>query len=77
MTRRTISLPDRLAEKIEKVARKEKRSFSGAVARLVEEALRRRKPPVYRSLGAGESGLPDLGENAEKYLEEIFRELRD
>ncbi len=75
VTRRTISLPDRLARDIELIARKEKRSFSAAIAELAREALRRRRAPVPRFIGAAESGLPDLGENAERYLDEIWREL--
>lgn len=77
ITRRTISIPESLAREVERVARKEKRSFSGALARLAEEALGRRKSPRFKSMGAGRSGLPDLGERAEEYLREIFDDFRD
>lgn len=76
MKRKTIAIPDDLARQIEKVARNEKLSFSAAVARLVDEALHRRKGR-YAWIGAGNSGLPDLGINAEKYLRELAKEWRD
>ena len=77
MARRTISIPDDLAERIDALARRERRSFSATVTRLVERALNRRRGEL-RSAGAFESGLPDLGRNAEKYLNEIFdRAARD
>lgn len=75
VTRRTISLSHELARQIERVARRERRSFSAAVARLAEEALQRRGRR-YVSEGAGESGVPDLGRHTEKYLREIFRRAR-
>lgn len=76
ITRRTISIPRGLAKEVEKVARKERRSFSAAVSRLVEEALRRREDP-YTFFGAGSSGVPDLGERAEEILREVVAEWRD
>jgi predicted polyphosphate/ATP-dependent NAD kinase len=76
ITRRTISIPRRLAKEVEQLARKERRSFSAAVSHLVEEALRRRKDP-YTFFGAGESGTPDLGERSEEILREVISEWRD
>lgn len=77
--RRTVSLPGQLAKQIDRVARREKTSFSAAVASLVDEALRGRRlaKTMFRSMGAGESGVPDLGTNSEKHLDEIWREFDD
>jgi predicted CopG family antitoxin len=77
VTRRTISLPDDLARKIERAAKKEKRSFSGMIAHLVEEALSRRKTPIFRSLGIAEGGPPDLSLRVEEYLRESLKEFKD
>ena len=76
MARRTIYLP----ESVEKLAREsslEGESFSATVARLIEAGART----------AGEGDLPDwigsfegpedLGINAEKYLDELYREFDD
>lgn len=70
MARRTISIPDDLAERIDALARRERRSFSATITSLIETVLNRSRPQL-RSIGAGESGLPDLGRNTEKYLREI------
>jgi hypothetical protein len=73
--RHTVSLPKDLSKEIEKIAKREKLSFSAALATLAEEAIRKRKSleGFFVSLGAGESGLPDLGTNHDKYIDEIFR----
>jgi hypothetical protein len=69
MSRRTVYLPD----SIEQLARESTvagESFSGTVARLIEEAARRtqgRKQPRYVASGDGPS---DLGRLAEQYLRE-------
>lgn len=69
VTKRTVSLPTELAKEIERVARKEKTSFSGAIALLVEEGLRRRTRR-FKSWGSGDSGLGDLSIRLEEYLME-------
>jgi hypothetical protein len=69
MSRRTIYLPD----SVEELARESTgvgESFSGTVARLIEEGARSyrgRKRPRYVASGEGPS---DLGRLAERYLHE-------
>ncbi len=69
MSRRTVHLPD----SIEQLARESTgagESFSGTVARLIEEGARStrgRKRPRYVASGEGPS---DLGRLAERYLRE-------
>lgn len=77
MIRRTVSMPDDLAREIERIAKREKRSFSGALAGLARDALRRRKRPVFRSLGAGTSKTGDLSLRTEEILREIYEEWKD
>lgn len=69
MSRRTVYLPDG----IEELARESTRageSFSAAVARLIEEGVRRtrgRRSPRYVASGEGPC---DLGRATERYLRE-------
>jgi hypothetical protein len=69
MGRRTVYLPD----SIEQLARESTgagESFSGAVARLIEQGARStqgRKRPRYVASG---EGPPDLGRLAEQYLQD-------
>lgn len=75
MPRKTIHLPES-AEKLVHEHMRDGESFSATVVRLVElgadedielgPADEEEYPLGY--IGAGESGLPDLGINAEKYL---------
>lgn len=67
MIRRTVVLSGRVARQIERIAKQQRRSFSAVLTELADQALRRRKTS-YAWIGSGESGLPDLGTNAEKYL---------
>ncbi len=69
VTKRTISLDLALAKEIERVARKEKTSFSGAIALLAEAGLRRQERR-FKSWGSGDSGLGDLSIRLEEYLME-------
>jgi len=71
VTKRTVSLSTELAKRVEEVAKKEKTSFSGALALLAEEALRKRKRR-FRSWAAGDSGLGDLSIRLEEYLKETL-----
>lgn len=71
VTKRTVSLSTELAKRVEDVAKKEKTSFSGALALLTEEALRKRKRS-FRSIGAGDSGLGDLSIRLEDYLRQTL-----
>lgn len=74
ITRKTVSLPKGLAREIDRIARKEKKSFSLVLAELADESVRHRKafPQLLRALdAAGESGLPDLGSDSEKHLREL------
>jgi hypothetical protein len=74
MVRRTVTLPESIDRRVRELAF-EGESFSAAVARLLEAGTREvaeRRYPSY--VGTGEGGPPDLGINAEKYLEEIARE---
>ena len=75
MTRRTVSIPDELARDIERIARKEKRSFSGTIADLARESIHRRTKRITFA-GMGE-GPADLSERAEEYLMNVVRELPD
>jgi len=66
--RKTIHLPDD-AEQLVRERAREGESFSATIVRLVELGAREEErfvPLDY--FGAGDSGLPDLGINAEKYL---------
>jgi len=68
MPRRTIYLPDQTEELVRERAILGE-SFSATVVRLLEFGVRAEEeqaPLDY--FGAGRSGLPDLGINAEKYL---------
>jgi predicted CopG family antitoxin len=77
MPRRTIHLPDS-AEKLVREHAREGESFSATIVRLIElgaaedvelgplDDENEEFPLGY--LGAGDSGLPGLGINAEKYL---------
>ena len=68
MPRRTIYLPDTTEEMLREHARKGE-SFSATIVRLVELGVREDEHQVPLDyIGAGNSGLPDLGINAEKYL---------
>lgn len=75
MTRRTISMPDDLAAKIEKAARKDKRSFSAMVAELVQTGLRARTPRKFHSLGIDE-GTGGVAENTDEALRELYAKHR-
>jgi hypothetical protein len=70
MARRTVNLPDSVEALARELAR-EGESFSGTVARLIEEGARRlqegRRPTW---IGSGE-GPEDLGREAERYLREL------
>lgn len=68
MPRRTIYLPDQTEELVRERALPDE-SFSATIVRLLElgvQADEEHAPLDY--FGAGRSGLPDLGINAEKYL---------
>jgi len=73
VVRRTISLPEAVDETVKAAAEKGE-PYSRTVARLIErgaQALGRSPRPAW--IGAGRSGLPDLGLRAEHYLQESFR----
>lgn len=76
LERRTISIPADVAARVERVARKEKASFSATICRLVDEALRRRTRPRFRSLGTARGGPDDLALNAEDYLRDLFKDFK-
>lgn len=77
MVRRTVTLPEAVDKRVRELAR-DGESFSAAVARLVEEGMRAiGEGRVLSYVGIGDSGLGDLGLNAEKYLDEIFRDFKD
>lgn len=68
MPRRTIYLPDETEKAVRERAIPDE-SFSATIVRLLELAVQAEEeqaPLDY--FGAGNSGLPDLGINAEKYL---------
>jgi len=68
MPRRTIHMPEDVEETVRDHAR-EGESFSATIVRLVELGAREDEVHVPLDyIGAGSSGLPDLGINAEKYL---------
>jgi hypothetical protein len=68
VARRTIYLPDNVEEVVRKHA-VEGESFSATIVRLVELGAREDEHHVPLDyIGVGNSGLPDLGINAEKYL---------
>ncbi|HET7054762.1 MAG TPA: hypothetical protein VFI09_12705 [Solirubrobacterales bacterium] len=68
MPRKTIYLPDS-AEELVREHTRDGESFSAAIVRLVELGAREDENSVPLDyIGAGSSGLPDLGINAEKYL---------
>jgi predicted CopG family antitoxin len=68
MPRKTIHLPD-TAEQLVREHVREGESFSATIVRLVELGAREDEHDVPLDyIGAGNSGLPDLGINAEKYL---------
>lgn len=69
--KRTISMSTELAKQVELIAKKEKTSFSGALAILAEEAIRKRKRR-FRSWGSGDSGLGDLSIRFDEYLKEAL-----
>jgi hypothetical protein len=76
MIRRTVSIPESVDALVRDLT-KDGESYSAALARLVEEGARALETPRRLSfIGSGE-GPGDLGENAEKYLEEIFAEWED
>jgi predicted CopG family antitoxin len=68
MPRKTIYIP----EDVEMTVRDhavEGESFSATITRLIELGAREDEHPVPLDyIGSGNSGLPDLGINAEKYL---------
>jgi hypothetical protein len=68
MPRRTIYLPDETEKAVRERATLNE-SFSATIVRLLELGIQAEgdQPPL-DYIGAGESGLPDLGINAEKYL---------
>ena len=77
MVRRTVTLPDSTDQRVRELAH-EGESFSAAVARLLDEGTRAVKTkPMPSYVGTGDSGLGDLGLNAEKYLDEILRDFDD
>lgn len=68
MPRKTIYLPGDVEEVVREHAL-EGESFSATIVRLVELGAREDEHHVPLGyIGAGNSGLPDLGINAEKYL---------
>ncbi|HZA67543.1 MAG TPA: hypothetical protein VE592_11370 [Geminicoccaceae bacterium] len=70
MVRRTITLPEALDDRV-RAAATDDESFSAAIARLVDAGLSAdRRPPAY--VGAGASGVDDLGTRAEDYLRQLF-----
>jgi hypothetical protein len=77
VVRRTVTLPDSTDQRVRELAN-EGESFSAAVARLLDEGARAVKAkPVPSYVRSGDSGLGDLGINAEKYLDEILRDFDD
>jgi len=68
MPRKTIYLPDDV-EQLVRAHTAEGESFSATVVRLIELGASEAEGDVPLDyIGAGNSGLPDLGINAEKYL---------
>lgn len=70
MSRRTISLPESV-EDLALEAAQEGESFSATVARLIERGARAERgarPPRYVASG---DGPEDLGQAAERYLNEL------
>ncbi|MEX0972070.1 MAG: hypothetical protein WDZ46_02280 [Solirubrobacterales bacterium] len=66
--RRTIYIPHDAEELVRERAR-EGESFSATIVRLIELGARGDEQEISLDyIGAGESGLPDLGINNEKYL---------
>lgn len=68
LPRRTIYIPES-AEELVRAHGREGESFSATIVRLAELGVREDEGNVPLDyIGAGSSGLPDLGINAEKYL---------
>jgi len=68
LPRRTIYIPES-AEELVRAHGREGESFSATIVRLAELGVREDESNVPLDyIGAGSSGLPDLGINAEKYL---------
>jgi hypothetical protein len=68
MPRRTIYLPDETEKAVRERAILDE-SFSATIVRLLEFGIQAEEDqPPLDYIGAGSSGLPDLGINAEKYL---------
>ena len=75
MVRRTISLPASVDAKILKIA-EEEGSYSAAVARLVEEGVKRTGKNEQPDWIGSFEGPPDLSENLDKYIRQALRRDR-
>lgn len=77
MVRRTISLPNSVDEKLQKIA-EEEGSYSAAVARVVEDASRRTRSserPSYIG-SVDDPSLPrDLALNYEQYMKDALKRI--
>ncbi len=75
MVRRTISLPTSIDDKIRKIA-EEEGSYSAAVARLVEEGVKRSGKSERPDWIGSFEGPADLSENLDKYIKQALRHSR-